>query len=302
MDSSRGTVLSTVLRRLPVNHWYMLRNDSASSAPRTPKALRHRDALVVLFLLLLCIPSPVLSHSPKQDQSPQPLGSLSKIGEVYVNDQRVMAAESTIFTGDKLRTDENGVASFSASGRGTLKFSPNTFAVFTGADQYVADLRSGTVVVSSFSGPSGLALRVGDYIVVPAVQEQQTTAKVERTLAGTSSIACLEGSISVISLQGAAGLLLQAGQSSTISTSGQLNPETQEPSREPPTGAPPVAPPESPTPQPGAPAPTTTNPPSQQKSHKGWIILGLAGGGAAIIAAAAASGGGGHSAVSPSSP
>ena len=277
----------------------MLRADSDSHKRRIRDGLRHRSALLALVLQFLFHPSLALSHSPKQDQPPQALGSLSKIGEVYVNDQPVRAAESTIFSGDRLRTGENGVASFAASGRGTLKFSPNTFAVFTGTDQYVADLRSGTVVVSSFSGPSGLALRVGDYVVVPAVQEQQTTAKVERSVVGSASVSCLEGSMSVISRQGAAGILLQAGQSSTISTSGQLNPESPEP----PAAVPPVAPPESPTPQPGAPTPTTTNPPpQQQKSRKGWIILGLAGGGAAIIAAAAASGGGGHSPVSPSSP
>lgn len=278
----------------------MLRADSVPSRPRILKAQTCSSALLALVLQFLMFPSSGLSRSSRQDQPPQALGSLSKIGEVYVNDQPVTVAESTIFAGDKLRTGDNGVASFAASGRGTLKFSPNTFAVFTGADQYIADLRSGTTVVSSFSGPSGLVLRVGDYIVVPAVQEQQTTAKVERSLAGAANISCLEGSVSVISRQGAAGLLLQAGQSSTISTSGQLNPESPKP----PATAPPVAPPESPTPtpQPGAPTPTTTSPPSQQKSRKGWIILGLAGAGVAVIAAAAASGGGGHPAVSPSSP
>jgi hypothetical protein len=276
----------------------MHRDDSAPPKSRIQNALSYSAPFLALFLQFLCLPSPALSHPPKQDQPPQALGSLSKIGEVYVNDQPIRAAESTIFAGDKLRTGENGVASFTASGRGTLKFSPNSFTVFSGTDQYVADLRSGTVLVSSFSGPSGLALRAGDYIVVPAVQEQQTTAKVDRSVAGAASVSCLEGSVSVISLQGAAGLLLQAGQSSAISTSGQLNPESSEP----PPVAPPVAPPESPTPQPGARTSPTTNPSPQQKSRKGWIILGLAGGGAAIIAAAAASGGGGHSPVSPSSP
>lgn len=249
--------------------------------------------MLLAVVLLFRLPAVARAHSTNQDQPPQPLGSLSKIGEVYVNDVPVASPESTIFTGDKVRTGENGVASFTVSGRGTLKFSPNTFAVFAGAEQYVADLRSGTVVVSSFSGPSGLALRVGDFIVVPAVQEQQTTVKVERSLAGAASVSCLEGSVSVISRQGAAGLLLQAGQSSSISTSGQLNPESSAPESPSPT-----------QPQPGAPTPTPppANPPQQQKSRKGWIILGLAGAGVAGIAAAAAGGGGGHTPVSPSSP
>lgn len=287
---------------LPVDPWYMLPTESVFYRRRIRNARSYCSAFIVLILQFLWLPSLAWPHSPKQDQPPQALGSLSKIGEVYINDLPVTAAESTIFTGDKLRTGENGVGSFAASGRGTLKFSPNTFAVFAGTEQYVADLRSGTAVVSSFSGPSGLALRVGDYIVVPAVQEQQTTVKVERSVAGAASVSCLEGSVSVISRQGAAGLLLQAGQSSTISMSGQLNPESPEASPEPAAAGPPVAPPESPTPQPGPSAPTTTNPPPRQKSRKGWIILGLAGAGVAVIAGAAAGSGGGHPPVSPSSP
>jgi len=288
----------------------MLRVPLAVFRSRAPQLLISTVAFLAV-ILQLSAPSLAGAHSTNtnQDQTPQALGSVSKIGEVYINDVPLTSPESTIFAGDKLRTGENGVASFAVSGRGTLKFSPNSFAVFAGAEQYVADLRSGTVVVSSFSGPSGLALRVGDFIVVPAVQEQQTTVKVERALAGAASVSCLEGSVSVISRQGAAGLLLQAGQSSTISTSGQLNPESEGPPR----AAPAITPPEStePTqPQPGAPTPggptpappPPANPPQQQKSRKGWIILGLAGAGVAVIAAAAAGGGGSHTPVSPSSP
>jgi len=248
--------------------------------------------------LLLALPSVARDHAFKQEQQPQPLGSLSKIGEVYVNDQPVSTAESTIFTGDKLRTAENGVASFAVSGRGTIKFAPNTFVVFAATEQYIADLRSGSAVISSFSGPGGLALRIGDFVVIPAVQEQQTTARVERSLAGATSVTSLEGSATVVSLQGGAGLLLQAGQSTTISESGQLNPET--PAVPGPVSGdknPPVEEPPQPAPPTGTPPPS-----SQHKSRKGWIILGLAGAGAAAIAGAAAGGGGGHQPVSPSSP
>jgi hypothetical protein len=259
--------------------------------------------ILTLLGLSLAIAMPSVAtttRKSKQDQPPQALGSLSKIGEVYVNDQPISAGESTIFNGDKLRTGPDGVASFTVSGRGTLKFSPNTFVVFVGAEQYAADLRSGTVVVSSFSGPSGLAIKVGDFVVLPAVQEQQTTAKVDRALAGDASVTSLEGSVSVVSLQGAAGLLLQAGQSSTISTAGQLN---QDQSATPPevTG-PQTPPPTEPTQTPPGP----TAPPlgtTAAKSHKGWIILGLAGAGVVGIAAvAASSGGSGHQAISPSAP
>jgi hypothetical protein len=271
------------------------------------RIVSNGSVFLAVLVHFLGLPCSAFAHFSKQEHSVQPLGSFSKIGEVYINDLPVTVAESTIFVGDKLRTGENGVASFAVSGRGTLKFSPNTFAVFGGAEQYIADLKSGTVVMSSFSGPSGLAVRVGDFIVVPAVQEQQTTAKIERAIAGTASVSCLEGSVSVISLQGAAGVLLQAGQSSTMSATGQLNPESEGPPAAAPTPPPETPVPTQPGPEPPTPPattnpPTTTNPPPQQKSHKGWIILGLAGAGVAGIAAAAAGGGGGHQPVSPSSP
>jgi hypothetical protein len=259
--------------------------------------------LFLLFLVAIFLSTSISARGAAsiQDQPPQALGSLSKVGEVYVNDIPVTAAESTIFNGDKLRTGDDGVASFAVSGRGTLKFSPNTFVVFADSDQYVADLRSGTVVMSSFSGPSGLAVRVGDFIVVPAVQEQQTTGKIERAVAGDAGITCLEGSMSVVSLHGAAGLFLQAGQTSAISESGRLGTES--------AGARSTNPPEAKNPEPPKPAepqpgPTTApnSTTSQNKSHKGWIILGLAGAGVAGIAAAAAGGGGGHQPISPSAP
>ena len=250
------------------------------------RAWRKTAILTPFFLQFLLVPSLTTAHTVTQEQQGQSLGSLTRVGEVYINDLPA-AMESTIFVGDKVRTEENAVASFTASGKGTLKIAPHSVVVFAGATQYLAELKSGTVVMSSFSGPSGFTLRVGDYVVVPAVQEQQTTAKVESFLDGSFPISCLEGSISVISLQGGSGLFLQPGQSGTISHTGQLisnppspgPPETSQPTHQP---APPVV---------------------RQGSRKGWIILGLAGAGAAAIAAAAsAAGGGGHQPVSPSSP
>lgn len=229
-----------------------------------------------------------------QEQQAQALGSLSKVGDVYVNDSPA-PAESTIFMGDKLRTGEDGVASFTVSGRGTLKFSPNSLAVFASTEQYLAELKSGSAVVSSLIGPGGLALRVGDFIVVPAVQGQQTTARVERAMDGSSSVACLEGSASVVSLQGASGQLLQAGQALRISQAGQLiaNPSLLPNPSEPAKPA---------QPEPSEPNPPPTPSANRKGSRKGWIILGVAGGGAAIALAAAAASGGGHQPVSPSSP
>lgn len=241
-----------------------------------------------IALALLLLPSVAGGRAASQAGPSQSLGSLSTVGEVYVNDM-LAPAESTIFVGDKLRTGENGVASFTASGKGTIKIAPRSEVVFAGAEKYVAELKLGTLVMSSFSGPSGFTLRLADFLLVPAVEQQQTTAKVEKSPDGSFLLSCLEGSVSVISLQGASGLFLQAGQSATISPTGQLisNPTTSGP----------TSTPSAPTqPQPGTP------PVAQRKSRKGWIILGLSGGAAAGIAAAAAAGGGGHQPVSPSSP
>lgn len=268
-------------------------------SPSLPRSVR---LFLLLFLILPCalFASDRTSRTPKKQDQPQPLGSLSKIGDVYVNDKLLTVNDSTIFAGDKLRTAEDGVASFTVSGRGTLKFSPNTFVVFTGAELYIADLRSGTVVASSFSGPSGLAVRAGNHIVLPAVQDVQTTAKIERSVPGAANVTCIEGSVSVITSEGAAGVLLQAGQSSAISPEGQLGPASNETAVAV-APSPTLEPTEPPSTEPGtAPAPTPTSNP--QKSHKGWIILGLAAAGGAGIAAAAAGGHGNHQPVSPSAP
>jgi hypothetical protein len=251
--------------------------------------------LIAFVLPVLAIPSVTDGRAATQTQQaqaqqpqteqPQPLGSLSTTGEAYVNDQPA-PTESTIFVGDKLRTGE-GLASFTASGRGSLKLAPHSSVVFAGAEQYMAELKTGIVVVSSFTGPSGFTVRAGDFVVVPAVQEQQTTAKIESLPDGSFPVSCLEGSVSVVSLQGGSGQFLQAGQSLAVSSTGEL------------IARPPSAAAEAPT---GTPEAQPTPPVKRQGSHKGWLILGLAGGGAAVAAVAAAASGGGHQPVSPSSP
>ncbi len=247
--------------------------------------------ILVFVLQFLVLPSQASPGIAMREQQGQSLGSLTRVGEVYVNDLPA-PTESTIFVGDNVRTEENAVASFTASGKGTLKIAPHSVVVFTGAVQYLAELKSGTVVMSSFSGPSGFTLRVGDFVVVPAVQEQQTTAKVESLLDGSFPISCLEGSVSVISLQGGSGLFLQAGQSASLSPAGQLISKPTSP-----------RPPEPSEPQPGTPTTQPAPPVVRKGGRKGWVILGLAGGaGVAIAVAATAAGGGGHQPVSPSSP
>ena len=244
-------------------------------------ALRVRAIALALILL----PSVAAGQVAPQAGPSQSLGSLSIVGEVFVNDARA-PAESTVFVGDVLITGENGVASFTASGKGTLKIAPHSVVVFAGAEKYVAELKVGTLVMSSFTGPSGFTLRMADFVLVPAVQNQQTTAKVEKMPDDSFVLSCQEGSVSVISLQGASGLLLQAGQSATISPGGQLTSSAGT------SGA---------TSAPSGPTPTQPQPGTTSSHRKQWIILGVAGGAAVGIAAAAA-GGGGHHPVSPSSP
>lgn len=265
-------------------------NVPTHSASRQENRAAGALSVRAIALALLLLPSVAAGRVASQAGPSQSLGSLSTVGDVYVNDSRA-PAESTIFVGDLLLTGENGVASFTASGKGTLKIAPHSVAVFAGTEKYVAELKLGSLVMSSPSGSSGFSLRVADFLLVPAVQQQQTTAKVDKMPDDSFLLSCLEGSVSVISLQGGSGLLLQTGQSATISPSGELSSNTAT------SGA---------TLAPGPTPPTQTQPgtpPTAPSNHrKQWIILGVAGGAAAGIAAAAAGGGGGHHPVSPSSP
>src|SRR5215471_384593 len=80
----------------------------------------------VLLLALVLVPSGCVAAEAKsgaQEQPPQALGSMTKVGGVFVNGNPASAAEATIFAGDTVRTAEDGVASFTVSGRGTLKIS-----------------------------------------------------------------------------------------------------------------------------------------------------------------------------------
>lgn len=226
--------------------------------------------------------SPALAHGrlAAQGQQRQPLGSLSTIGEVYVNDARA-PAESTVFSGDTLRTSEAGSATFVMSGKGSFKIAPQSQLVFAGDPGYVAELKSGTVVMSSFGGATDVILRIGNFVVVQVLQGEQSAAKIAREADGSFLISCLDGSVGVIRLQGSSGQLLLVGQSATISLQGDL-----------------VA-----LKEPAAPSPaSTTTATVKKKSHTGWIILGLVGGGAAGGAAAALGHHGGQSSISPSSP
>ena len=217
-----------------------------------------------------------VSQEQTQSAKRQPLGSLTATGEVYVNDKAV-PAESTIFVGDTVRTGESGTAVFTMTGSGTLKLGSRTQIVLSGEPEFPAELQTGTVVIDSLSGPSGIKLRVGNFIVVPAVRSRVTSAKVEGQTGGTFQVTCLDGDISTIPLQGGSGRLLEAGESVNISSQGELSAQKGSGISSGGTGH---------------------HGPLQGRT--GWTLLGLAGGGAG--AAALALGHGGTKPVSPSAP
>jgi hypothetical protein len=228
---------------------------------------------LVELVLLLLFPFPAQSYAQgaSHAQQKESLGSLSSIGEVYVNDSPA-PVESTIFAGDRLRTGETGTATFTMSGKGTLKITPQSQVLFAGSYLFTAELEAGTVVLSSISGPNGVTLRIGNFVIVSSIRQQSATSKTDRTMDGSFRVSCLDGSVGVLTLDGKAGQFLQAGQSLSISAKNEMSPFSSAAARQP-----------------------------AQALHSGWLYLGL--GGAAAAAAAATLGhGGGRQSVSPSTP
>jgi hypothetical protein len=226
-------------------------------------------ALVALGALpvVICVTATCAGVSAQEKQN-EPLGSLSSTGEVYVNGSPA-PAESTIFAGDALRTGETGAATFTMSGKGDLKVSRQSQVVFSDGSQYAAELKRGTVVLDSSSGPGGVTLLAGGYVVVPAVREQVTSARIDGTTSASFQVLSLTGAVAIVALRGNSGQLLQLGQSVNLSPQGLLAPHT----------------------------------PSVAKSHTRWVLLGLAGAGAAAAAGTVAVGhGGATQPVSPSAP
>src|SRR5580704_11036252 len=219
-------------------------------------SLQLLSLLVVLSLLF-----PAIGQAGGRSQEHQALGSLSSVGEVYVNNSPARG-DSTILTGDTVRTGKAGTATFTSSAQGTFQISPQSQVAFNGGDQYVAELQSGMVVMSSMRGPQGLNLRLGGFTAGD----------------GTFAVTCLDGSVILVPTTGSNGLLMQAGQTVSISAQGQLSAVKE-------TG----------------PAPPNATPGTvqQSKSYTKWIILGVVGAGAAGAAAAL---GGHHSSSPPVSP
>jgi hypothetical protein len=237
---------------------------------------KRRSGSLIVSLCFLCLfvllqfPKSGYAHAVSQEQQKESLGSLSSIGEVYVNDTAA-PVESTIFSGDRLRTGETGTATFTISGKGTVKISPRSEMVFPGNYQFTAELKSGTVVLNSISGPSGITLRVGNFVLVSSIRQQSATIRIEGAANGSFVISCLDGSVGVLTVEGKSGQFLQAGQSLRISAGEVLS----------------LASP-------------ATNP-KGAAFHSGWLYLGLGGAGAAAAAAGLARGGG-KQPVSPSGP
>ncbi len=253
-----------------------------------PRAEKHARALPLTLVVVLALQllSPMWSRSAARapQQPGVALGSLSTFGEVFVNGAAA-PLDSTIFSGDVVRTGGAGSATFALSGKGSLKITPNTQVVFTGAPQYVGELKAGSVVMSSLSGATGINLRAGNSVVVAVTEGEQSTSNIDMAADGSFFISCLDGSVGVIPLQGANGIFIQAGQSVSISPQGDLSTEKR------------------PATAPAAPAsPTTTTAPatSPKKSNARWIILGAAA--AAGIGGVTALASHGSSPVSPSAP
>lgn len=246
----------------------------SAMTPERIEQKRRKPAIVWAGLAKLLVLSfsllPIATHGgvPPQEQPKEPLGSLMSVGEVFVNDLPA-PAESTIFSGDRLRTGETGTATFAVSGKGTIKVAPRSRVVFSGSYLFTAELQAGTAVLSS-GGANGITLRVGNYVVTPSFREQSATSKIEATSDNSSLISCLDGGVEVLTLEGKSGELLRAGQSLRISLKTEL---------------PPIF------------APTRR---AGQILHPTWVLLGTAGAGG--IAALALTQSGGKHSVSPSAP
>src|SRR5438552_6211870 len=180
--------------------------------------------LVALLLLLLAV---TRARALPQEQERETLGSLTSIGEVYVNDSPA-PAEITIFSGDRVRTGETGSATFNMSGKGSLKLSPRSQVLFSGKYEYTAELEAGAVVMNSVSGPNGFTLRIGNDVVVASTKERQALASIDRAPDGSFLVTCSEGPVGVLTLLGASGQFLQVGQSVSVAPNGELFPVEQQ--------------------------------------------------------------------------
>ena len=210
---------------------------------------------VSLFLGLLCLLSiPTWARASQQEQVREILGSMTSLGEVYVNDSPV-SVTSTVSSGDKIRTEESGEATLAVAGKSTLKIRPLSQVALSGNDQYTAELEKGTILLNSDPGSDGLIVRIGNYVVVPSVRSIATALRITKAQDGSFLVFCQDGKIGVLTVEGKSGRLLQAGQSLTVSAKSEL-------------------------------LASSSTPKSKGHSHTRWILLGVAGAAAAGAAVA----------------
>jgi len=254
---------------------------SAAKQKRSPAISIGLVSLVVAPLLLL--PALCRAQVLPQEKEREPLGSLTSIGEVYVNNSPA-PAEITIFSGDRVRMGESGSATFNMSGKGSLKLSPRSQVLFSGKYEYTAELEAGAVVMNSVSGPNGFTLRIGNDVLVPSIKERTAVASIDRAPDGSFLVTCSDGAMGVLTLQGTSGQFLQVGQSVSVAPNGQSFPVVEQ-------GATPVR----------SFSGRSSGAQKAKGSYTGWGLLGLAAAGAAGTVAALSHGGGKQS-ISPSSP
>jgi hypothetical protein len=250
-------------------------------ARRTRSRVPSLGLIPLLAVPLFLFPAPSCAQVAAPDKERNPLGSLTSVGEVLVNDSAA-PAEITIFSGDKVRTGESGSAIFNMSGKGSLKISPRSEVVFSGKYEYTAEFEAGAVLMTSVSGPNGLTVRIGNDVVVPSFKERTASALIEKAPDGSFVVKCSDGAMGVLALQGSSGAFIQVGQSVGVAQNGALFAVVQ----------------------PGATsAKTTSSAQTHWPSHSSadWALAGLGGAGA-VGAALALSHGGGKQSISPSAP
>src|ERR1700675_3009534 len=212
--------------------------------------------VALLAVGLLCA-LPLMAGAPRAARKAQnqALGSITTVGPVFINGVPA-PADLTIFPGDTLKTGDMGSAAFSISGKGAFKILSSSEMVFPPDPRYSAELKAGSVVMNSFNGATDISLRVGNYVVAPVIESQQSTSQVVRHADGSFTITCLEGSVGLIPLEGATGRVLQSGESVNILSSGELEIAKV------PGAVPGTAPTRTPTPEP-TPAPAEKVSPRQ---------------------------------------
>lgn len=176
-----------------------------------------------LALAIFLFPSISTAGTASQGEEREPLGSLTSIGEVYVNDS-LAPSEVTIFSGDRVRTGESGSATFNMSGKGQLKISPRSQVLFSGKYEYTAQLEAGAAEMNSVSGEHMFILRIGNNVVVPSFKQRTALAAIEKTPDGAFHVKCADGAVGVLALQGISGQFLEPGQSVGVSLNGALFP------------------------------------------------------------------------------